>query len=239
MLIAANLFAQSIMTNTIDECIILTQNSFHPYSYMGDLSYDYNVRINVEYSEKDILSLTNDIININIPNRTMVSKITTFFPRGQFFLKSTIVFNAVLGDMFESGMRNMTNLTWRCDDLSSTIYIYPETNAISMLKIGPVDFNETPIGDLFLSADLLGLQKHGFKMQKYTLYEFARHTVSFKSDDAYLWEILDAIIDQNHLIKSWTISQIQNGYSLILNDFSYDGYKKRRIDLIKTGLPRK
>jgi len=180
---AANIHAQSFMTNIINKCEIWTNERCEIAGAMQDIAHDYQIRICSE-------------------DATLRQGIPMTFT------------NATLEHVFTSIMTNATDHTWRYDENTDTIYVYPLTNAITMMRIGPIAITNSPIGDFFYEDDMLNFHNLG-KLRNmlsfYPVYDGPHLTfenISLEMGESYVWEVLDEICKKATVMNCWQIRKI-------------------------------
>ena len=122
---------------------------------------------------------------------------------------STTHTNATFGHVLGVLMECMNNHVWRHENDSDSIYIYPATNAFSFTYIGSVSItNESP-RSIFETKDLLGLGTNKVKLaSSKIIWGWPAEEISIELEDAYLWQVLDAITSQITNGRSWDLSEI-------------------------------
>ena len=186
----AYLSAQSFMTNTVSECTVSSSEIESVRRIMNAISCDYGVRICTETASDSYY-------------------ISPIRPR-----EAVSFTNETFGNVFDYFMRNTTNLTWRYESATDTIYVYPTTNAVSIKRAGPISITNSPVIDHFDQNDVFGLGAD--KMEAVGMREseetWMTVEISIDMEEAYVWEILDAIDEQLPERKSWNIWENKSSY---------------------------
>ena len=106
-----------------------------------------------------------------------------------------------------SYMTGITNHVWRYESRSDTVYIRPENDAISMMRVGPISVTNMTTRAFFDENDVLELKKHNVKLSNRKMWFGFWETmkISLEIQDAYLWEVLDEITAQIPGMYSWHI----------------------------------
>jgi len=117
--------------------------------------------------------------------------------------------NAPFEHVFGTVMNMTTNHVWRYDNNTDTIYIYPETNSVSMIKIGPVAITNAPPMHFHNRDDMLGLKQYGFKHSYGRMDQnlFQNVKINLDFEEAFVWEVLDMICAQMPNKTSWIIDE--------------------------------
>ena len=136
-------------------------------------------------------------------------------------LKPFLDFNdATFAEVFGTYMNGITNHVWRYESRSDTIYIHPVTNAISMMRVGPISVSNMTARAFFDENDVLGLKKYNVKHleRKVWIGFWETQKISLEIQDAYLWEVLDEITLQLKEVYSWHINggTLNSGNNLTL-----------------------
>ena len=163
------------MTNTVDTLELTAYPDIYFSSMMTEISRAYNIR-----------ACTEEIIPLR---------------HGPSFYFE----NAVLSNVLENVVTGHTNHVWRYENASDSIYIYPETKSISMIRCASVSVTNAPLKALFDENDLLGLKKSGFNCMKIMSDEnsLLNETVSLELEEPYVWQVLDAICERLSGFSSW------------------------------------
>ena len=178
--VLSNAFAQSFMTNSLDRAELKIRSIDWLKFTMQEVSRAYDVRICTEAWG-----------NYKTPK----------WPRDEFVFTNT-TFEHVFGTI----MQATTNLTWRYENTSNTIYIHPTTNAIMMMRCGPISATNTPAYAVILDNEMLGFSIKGVVASETKMdFGYLSEEVSLEFEDAYIWEILDAMDSQMSEGKSWDI----------------------------------
>ena len=199
----SNVFAQSFMTNTIDRSELKIRSIDRINFAMQEITRAYDVRICTE-AQGDYK--------------------TTKWPRDEFVFTDT-TFEHVFGTIIQA----TTNLTWRYENTSNTIYIHPTTNALTMMRCGPISVTNTPAYTVIYEDDMLGLRTNGVVAIEYlSNLGYMNEEVSFEFENAYVWEILDAMDSQMSEGKSWDIFESpRDGYRYAFTFYTeYQHYLK-------------
>ena len=115
--------------------------------------------------------------------------------------------DATFAEVFGTYMNLITNHVWRYESRSDTIYIHPETNAISMMRVGPISVSNMTARAFFNENDVLGLKKNNLKLLEKKIWfgYWETEKISLEIQNAFLWEVLDEIASQLPEIYSWHI----------------------------------
>ena len=158
-----------------------------------------------EYAMDELSKLFN--VRICSENNAPLSPLPFLVFESMTFTDAT--FEEVIGTYFDK----VTNHVWRYEGQTDTIYVHPATNAISMVRVGPISVTNLSLRAFFNSDDVLGLKEHGVDFVEYrvdwTSEFWTSPKISLEMDESYLWEVLDAITEQESFFKSW---QITPGY---------------------------
>jgi len=177
-----NISAQSFITNSVVACKIYNNAMDRLRFTMDAISFAYDVRI-----------CTDDSIDYR----------TSKWP-----LESIVLTDETFATTLENYMQNTTNLTWKYEENTKTIYIYPVTNAFIMKRYGPVSVTNVYVHDLFDETNILGLETNSLlRVGGHKDWGWPTEKVSFYFQEAYLWEIFDAIEAQVDGSKSWSVTK--------------------------------
>jgi len=192
LIFTINVSAQSLMTNTINNINFKQSDIFN--NAIVKISRAYNVRICVEnkmYSERQKLT-RNEMDNLSLYYHTMPMAFT----------------NATLETVFDAILHTTTNHVWRYDNNTGTIYIYPETNTVSMIKIGPVCITNAPAKHFHNRNDMLGLKQYNFKHNYGRSNEILDDVkINLEFEEAYVWEVFDMVCEQMPNKTGWIINE--------------------------------
>ena len=109
-----------------------------------------------------------------------------------------------------------------------------------MMRVGPIALTNAPAGGLFNDEEIFGT-----KTDKIILYGdrdaslvWSENKISLEIEEAYVWEVLDAIITQLPKCKSWDIYEEKNKrygfrYAIGFYEKDRDIWEQRYIDLRK------
>ena len=136
------------------------------------------------------------------------------------FMKFLDFNDATFAEVFGTYMSGITNHVWRYESRSDTIYIHPVTNAVSMMRVGPISVSNMTARAFFDENDVLGLKKNNVKhLERKVWFGFwETEKISLEIQDAYLWEVLDEITSQLKEVYSWHIDggTLNSGEDIIL-----------------------
>ena len=208
----SSVFSQSFITNTITEFTIPSYRYGNMSKAMHDLSRAYNVCINMEdLTEHDWRRILNVYIESNYKTNALSEKevIMIYKHTGLDYTLSATHTNATFGHVLGVLMECMNNHAWRYESRTDSIYIYPATNALSLTYIGSVSItNESP-RSIFETKDLLGLGTNKIELASSKLiWGWPAEKISVELEDAYLWQVLDAITSQITNGRSWNLSEV-------------------------------
>ena len=214
---SAGVFAQTIMTNAIQRELTTGSPSRDLTSTMQDISDAFNVRICSESHMSRYILPNPEIFHLS---------------RGREF---PITFkNATLDEVFGTIMRNdTTNHTWRYESKTDTIFVYPETNAISMMRCGPIYVTNMLARAFFDEHDILGFNGLSVRLlvnrfdEVYWSEQIGISNISLEFENAYVWQVLDAIEKQLPFAKSWHIYENNPLYEQ--NRFNLIFYRNRNM----------
>ena len=196
LLFANNLIAQNFMTNAIETCKLDDYDLYDIRFVMNNISNSYGIRICTERP-----------IDYKQPN----------WPKNE-----QAYTNSTFQSVFATIMGYTTNITWRYENSTDSIYVYPATNAITMLRVGPISLTNEPAWKIFYEYDgEVEIRKiEGFDLGGRERDDW-RFEISLEIEEAYLWEVLDAILVQFPGCKSWDIREIplKNGQRYELRYF--------------------
>ena len=204
--VLSNVFTQSFMTNSLDRAELKIRSTGRINFAMQEVSRAYDVRICTE---------------------AQGNYKTTKWPRDEF-----VFTNTTFEHVFRTIMQATTNLTWRYENTSDTIYIHPTTNALMMMRCGPISVTNTPAYNVIFEDDMLGLRTNGVIAIEYLSdLGYMNEEVSFEFEDAYVWEILDVIDSQMSDGKSWDIFEShRDGYRYAFTFYTeFQHYLKTNI----------
>jgi len=202
MACAVNAFPQSFMTNTVAEC-----------SVEGSLFN--NIRMTMNFISR--------VYDVRICTEAPRNYTTPTWPQ------SSVVFtNATFGQVFETIMENTTNLTWRYENSTDSIYVYPLTNAITLMRVGPIALTNEPVWKVFYEDDMVTRKIEGLVLSGRE-GDYWNDNVSLEIEEAYLWEVLDEIVAQISEGISWDlqVTPPRNGIRYWLRYFTthHDRFK--------------
>ena len=211
-----SVFAQSFMTNTIAECAIPEYKYGKMANAINALSRAYNVRICMEDSTaNDWIRILNAYEESNYKTNALSEKevIMIYENFGVDFTLSATYTNATFGYVLGIIMESMNNHVWRYESSTDSIYIYPATNAFSLTYIGSVSITNKPIKSICETENLLNLATNtigcvGDKL----IWSWPTENISLELENAYLWQVLDAITSKIRDGRSWEIREINPSY---------------------------
>ena len=201
--VLSNVFAQSFMSNTVSECKMEAFEIDRIWFAMNRISDAYNVRICSEF-----------------PYAYKTPK----------WPKTNMTFtNETFGNVFGTLMQATTNLVWRYENNTDSIYVYPSTNSITQMRIGPIPLTNEPVWKIFFDDEMEtmkidGLDLGGRESDSWNML------ITLDMGESYLWEVIDAAMMQIPDMISWDIREIlpQEGSRYILRYFTkqhaYLGY---------------
>jgi len=184
-----NASAQSFMTNVIPLCKLENISNTSIGSTLNIVASIYDVRI--------------------------CSEITSSYGFSTWPNKNIIFTNETFGNVFGTIMEQTTNLIWRYENDTDTIYVYPTTNAITTRRCGPISISNIAVRDIFNETNILGLDTNALlKVAGHKEWGWMDTKISLDFDEMYVWEIFDAINKQLPIGISWHVNRIkpQNGY---------------------------
>ena len=117
--------------------------------------------------------------------------------------------NPTMGQVFNNAMEANPDYTWRYENHNDTIYVYPKTNALSMMRVGPVSVTNMLVKTIFEQPDIIGLGSVGIKLsgksQGMRKWDWTDETVSLEFENAFVWQVFDAIDEQLPKGRLWVI----------------------------------
>ena len=207
MLIAVNLFAQNSLTNKVAEFLMYSR-SWDSRHLMSEIADTFKACINLETNYESVLAGINEIYSSD-GIKTKEQQKHDIPGMMKFVVTPEMAFtNATLEEVIGTFIDNMPNHIWRYDCEKDVIYVQPATNAFSMTRIGPVSINNDTIFefektlskyDLDLWPRLVSYKINGNKRN------ILRDLFTLEFENAYLYEILDAVIEQIPDARGWTI----------------------------------
>ena len=220
-------FSQSFMTNTVAECAIPSYGYGNMSKAMHSLSRAYNVRICKEdltgHDKRRIQNVYKE--NYYKTNALSEKEFAMIYEDFGFdYTLSATHTNATFGHVLGVLMECMNNHAWRYESSTDSIYIYPATNAFSMTYIGSVSItNESP-RSIFVTKDLLGLGTNKVELaNSKIIWGWPAEKISIELEDAYLWQVLDAISSQITNGRSWNL------YEIIPYGIPYNASERRYV----------
>ena len=139
--------------------------------------------------------------------------------------------NTTLSNVLENIINSNTNYIWRYEQQTETFYIQPKTNAVSMYYFGSISSTNMLFKEFLDSSNISQLKKNGVD------FIFARPEIRLKNEhinlefeNAYLWQILDAISIQLPHVIGWKIQEVdpKRGCKYGINfSFSPEFYKRK------------
>ena len=113
--------------------------------------------------------------------------------------------NMTLAQTIDGFIGSKPDYIWRYERATDSVYVHPKTNALSMIRVGPISVTNAVLKTLFDADDILGFQRLGIKLTSHWgINSWMDETVSLEFDDAFVWEILDSISMQLPG-KSWRL----------------------------------
>ena len=207
LLITINLFAQNSLTNTIPE-FSMNAGAWEDRNLSSYLSGKFKACINAEVDIDNLLSGLNEMYSSDVI-KTNEQQDHDLHGRLKFIEAQEMAFtNATLEEIFGTIVENMPGHIWRYDCENGIIYIQPATNAVSMTRVGSVSFtNESAINveNILTKYNLIVLPRFISNKRTGNMREFSRDKISIELEDAYLYEILDAVVGQIPDAMGWTI----------------------------------
>ena len=176
--------AQNLLTNTIAELKISKNKLDDVGEVMTAISRAYNVRICTEsqYGKR----------SVKMPHKEIVFT------------------NATFGYVLNTIMTNTIDLTWRYENNADSIYVYPKTNAISMMRCGPIHITNLPAKRLFDVYDIFDLGLNTIYAIEFESGEGSMtHKVTLDFGETHMWQVLDAIEQQVMFASPWEIWENQ------------------------------
>ena len=175
-----NASAQNSMTNVYNgEFIMDSTKNESVGSAMLDIASAYNTRICIE-----IVSDNDNDETVSFTNPTMEQ-------------------------VFNTAMEANPDYTWRYENHNDTIYVYPKTNALSMMPVGPISVTNMLVKTIFEQPEIIGLGNVGIKLfgksQGMRRWDWTDETVSLEFENAFVWQVFDAIDEQLPKGRLWVI----------------------------------
>ena len=125
--------------------------------------------------------------------------------------KSMTFTNSTLEHVFGTVMNNATNHIWRYETETETIYVQPETNAVSMIRCGPIAVTNVALQTLVNEIDVLGFKNnHGKKallIEYRGFNSWMNELITLESEEVYVWEMLDLICSKLSQKRYWQIQK--------------------------------
>ena len=182
LIFTINADAQNFMTNTVSKCILLNSEIGTIENVMRAISFYYDVKIFTDTTDGNYK--------------------TSQWPKN----KEMIFTNETFKLVFESFMQATTNLTWRYDNITKNVYIFPLTNSFTMMRCGSISITNETIGKLFWEDKIFGVNSNKVTLVGGTWFEdWFYEKVSLEYQNAFVWEVLDAINSQIPGGKTWNI----------------------------------
>ena len=207
MFLAVNLSAQNSLTNTIPEFLI-NARAWENRSLLSHMSETFKARINAEVDIVSLLSGINEVYSSD-GIKTKEQQEHDLHGRLKFIGAQEMAFtNATLEEIFCAFFENMPSHIWRYDCVKDIIYVQPATNAISMTRIASVSINNDTIFEFQKTLSQLGfdiLPKFISHKINGNMRRFDEDKLSLEFEDAYLYEILDAVVAQIPDARGWII----------------------------------
>ena len=204
---AANLSAQNSLTNTIPE-FLLRSSPWQNRYLMTEIAETFKARINTEINYKNILA---DIKEIYSSDGIKTKEQQKHDRPGmmKFAVTPEMAFtNATLEEVLGTFVENIPNYIWRYDCENDITYVQPVTNSISMTRIGSVSITNGTffeVGKILYKNNLDYLPSLISYKVNGNARRFSEDELSLEFEDAYLYEILDAVVAQIPDASSWTI----------------------------------
>ena len=208
LLIAVNLFAQNSLTNTISEFSI-NSRSWVNLQKISEISEIFKARISTEINT-DLL--TAGIIEISSPTAIKLREQGNTNFTGNLRIstvsKEISFTNTTLEEVIGTFVGNIPNHAWRYDCDKDNIYIHPLTNLVSMTRIGSVSLTNEMVfefGKTLYKYDLKLWTRFNPNKISSNERDISQDIISLEFEDAYLYEILDAVVAQIPDARGWTI----------------------------------
>ena len=203
---------QSFMTNTVAECIVPAWRPGKLIKTLSSVSETYNIRICVE-DETFYDFLIKNRINTNNVDDAEITKIETLLEKSE--KPSKKYKNATLKKVLNDVLKHAPGHTWRYEEYSKTIYVYPIKDSITMKICDPFSVTNVPIGYFIELNDIIGFNKFGgahymthYHYQFYSGTPIIDENITLDLNESYAWEIMDAICAQSTEFNYWAISKI-------------------------------
>ena len=115
--------------------------------------------------------------------------------------------NATLGHILDNVMNINTNYILRYEASNDSFYVFPATNALTMMRCSPISVTNMPVKTLFKEKDIFGIKKQNTDLADKIagMWFWADETVTLDFDDAFVWQIMDAICGQLPNGQFWMI----------------------------------
>ena len=183
-----------ITIKTFTWLMILTLNSFAQHSltntYTGELG-DPN------YIEMALLF---------IPNAYNVRICFEVEPHDLETIPTITVTNATLAQTFDSIFNLHTNYMWRYENQTESYYVYPKTNAVTMMRFDPISVTNVQFHSFFYDKDYLGFKNLNLKFAfHHSTFYFWDKPVSLDFQNAFVWQIFDALCKQLPYVNFWIL----------------------------------
>ena len=220
-------FSQSFMTNSVNEISVPEIGYGGFLKIFRIISKTYNVRICTEDNTGEFWSnvLEKYQVDENFWNKNRLSEedyatldvIDKMHKKKAF--PSTTFTNATFETVFGAVMESMTNHVWRYEAQTDSIYVYPSTNALSMMRCGSVSLKNEPFLNLFNengSTNGIALfteHKVGVSGGYMDLMSWMFVGLTIELEDPYVWQVFDAIIMKYRHGKFWEITRTSDSYN--------------------------
>ena len=140
------------------------------------------------------------------------------------FQDAPMVFtNATLAQILGALSNENPVYEWRFVKQTQTMYAHPKTNALSLMRCNPIFVTNALVRTFFSENDILGFGNDGITLSNgiKSFKSWTDETISLELENAYLWQVLDAINAQHPDKTYWAIfdePEKPNRYSIYFYD---------------------
>ena len=115
--------------------------------------------------------------------------------------------NATLAQILGSVMNANPTYEWRYANQTKTMYVYPKTNTVSLMRCNPISVTNALVKTIFNENDILGFGNEGITIWNgmKSFQSWTDETVSLELENTCFWQVLDAINAQHPDKKYWAI----------------------------------
>jgi len=146
--------------------------------------------------------ISQSIADINVFHKIRICSESINPYDGDQMLFTNVVFSQVL----EKIIGIYTNHVWKYENETNSFYIYPKTNSFMMTRVGPISITNELVKNLFYEDNFLGFGKIGLELYPELKWSWTDEVVSLEFEEAYVWEVLDAIDSQLPYKGFWMIT---------------------------------